>query len=557
MTISNLDGEQARDLVDVVCVGAGFAGLYTCYRLVREGFSVAGFEAADGVGGTWRWNRYPGARCDIESHVYSYSFSEELQQEWRWSERYASQPEILRYLEHVADRFDLLRHFTFNTRVVGATWLEVEKLWSVELDSGRRQLARFLISCVGVLSTTKTPDIPGFEDYSGRTVVTGTWDIDLEELAGKRVGVIGTGSSAVQCIPLIADVATEVTVFQRTPNFVMPARNAPVEEEWDRWVKARYPEIRAKASSSNLGIPEDEPTMSAFDVSEQERMRLYAEAYKISGLTSVGSVFKDLLRSKEANETAAEFLRGKVRETVTDPVVAEALLPKYHAFGAKRTCFGTNYYETFNRENVNLVNLRATPITTAVSNGIYTTSDEYELDVIVLATGFDAVTGSILRMNVATSTGETLVEAWEGGPRTYLGLMTSGFPNFFMIIGPQSPSIFSNVAVSVEQHVDWVADLLTHMRSTNQVTVDAEPTAEDAWGKRVEEAVSGTLYASTDSWYRGSNIEGKPNSILGFVGGVGVYRQICDEVARDSYRGFLFGSARKSASIGEGTSRRQ
>lgn len=534
---------SARDggtVVDVVCVGAGFAGLYACLQLTRAGFTVTAFEAAAGVGGTWRWNAYPGARCDIASHYYSYSFSDELQQEWRWTEKYAPQPEILAYLEHVADRFDLRRHYTFDTRVIGAEWLDDRGLWRISTDTGTTVYGRFFVSAAGVLSAPKPPDIPDIDDYAGITVFTSTWDLDIAALADKTVGIVGTGSSAVQCIPPIAEVAKKLVVFQRTPNYVMPARNEDIPEDVDRTVKSDYPNLRDQARHSHLGIPESPPTQGAFEVEPDERVSRYEQAYQVSGLTSVGSVFNDLMTSEAANSTAAEFLRRKVRETVTDPDTAALLEPRFHAFGAKRTCFGTDYYETFNRDNVELVSLRDTPLVAATRSGLRTTATEYELDALVMATGFDAVSGPLLRMNIATSAGDTLARAWSDGPRTYLGLMIAGFPNLFTVTGPQSPSVVSNVVISIEQHVDWLVALMVHMRDNNHRRFDVEPAAQDDWVKTVDAAVAPTLYATTESWYRGSNVDGKPNAFLAFVGGVGAYRAICDGVARNGYPGLTF-----------------
>jgi cation diffusion facilitator CzcD-associated flavoprotein CzcO len=525
-------------VVDILCVGAGFAGLYVSHRATLAGLTVAGFERAPDVGGTWYWNRYPGARCDIESIYYSYSFSEELQQDWEWSERFATQPEILRYLNHVADRFDLRRHFTFGTSVVSATWLEDERLWQVQLGSGATRRGRHLVSAVGCLSTAKTPDVAGIENFTGTIVSTSNWDLSMEELAGKRVAVVGTGSSGVQAIPLIAEVAQELTVFQRTPNYVMPARNAPLEPEFVARIKASYAEVREECRRSTRGFPDRPTTQRAFDVSEEERRRRYEAAYQVSGFTSVGDEFVDLLTDLEANETAARFLRDKVREVVNDPGKAALLEPRYHPFGAKRTCFGTDYYETFNRRNVELVSLRHESIVDMTAASILTSAREVEVDVLVLATGFDAVTGSLLKLGITTSTGRSLATEWADGPRTYLGLMTAGFPNFYMIGGPQSPGVLSNFVVSIEQHVDWVTDLLVHIRERGVDRVDVDPAAQDDWVDLVDKVVGETLYATTDSWYRGANVPGKPASFLAYAGGVGNYREICDEVAAHGYRGF-------------------
>ncbi|HWD07438.1 MAG TPA: NAD(P)/FAD-dependent oxidoreductase [Amycolatopsis sp.] len=540
---------QRRDdgVVDVICIGAGFAGLYVSHVMAKAGRTVAGFERGADLGGTWYWNTYPGARCDIESIYYSYSFSDELQQEWEWSERFATQPEILRYLNHVADRFDLRRHFTFGTSVVSATWSEEEALWTVGLDTGGSCRGRYLISAVGPLSTAKAPDLPGIEKFTGRRVSTSNWDLPLEEFDGKRVAVIGTGSSGVQCIPLIADHAQHLTVFQRTPNYVMPARNAPLEPDFTRQIKEKYRALRTLCRYSSRGFPELLRTDKALEVSEEERQRRYEAGYLVSGFTSVGDEFVDLLTDEEANETAANFLREKVNEIVDDPVTASLLEPRYHAFGAKRTCFGTDYYETYNRTNVDLVSLRHEPIVAVTEDGILTTDRTVDVDILVLATGFDAVTGSVLNLNVTTSSGRSLAKDWAGGPRTYLGIASEGYPNFFMVAGPQSPGILSNFVVSIEQHVDWLDRLLTYAEDHGIDRIEVERAAQDDWVCLVDKVVGETLYATTESWYRGSNVEGKPKSFLAYAGGVGKYRDLCDDVAAEGYRGFVLGRSEPAA----------
>jgi cation diffusion facilitator CzcD-associated flavoprotein CzcO len=537
MTKSNV---QADGVVDVLCVGAGFAGLYAAYRMTQDGRSFAGFEAAPDVGGTWFWNTYPGARCDVESVFYSYSFSEELQQEWTWSERFASQPEILRYIRHVAERFDLRRHFSFGVRVTSATWLEHEQLWEVTLDSGEQRRGRHLLAGVGGLSTPKELDVPGLEHFEGTTVSTSRWDLPLDDLAGKRVAVIGTGSSAVQCIPLIAEVAGHVTVFQRTPNYVFPARNRPLSPEAVAEVKANYAAIREECRHSPGGIPDRPPTAKAFDVGDEERRARYEAAWERSGFLGVGHEFSDLLTDPEANETAAEFVREKIRQVVADPEKAARLEPRYHPLGAKRSCFGTDYYETFNRPNVSVVSLRHEPIRTMTADRIVTDQEAYEVDVVVLAIGFDAFTGPLFALDVSTPQGGRLRDAWRDGVRTALGIMTAGFPNFFMVAGPQSPALASNVVVTIEQAVDWVADLLQHADAQGATTIEATAEAQDDWVEIVEETVAQTLYATTDSWYRGSNVAGKPSTFLGYVGGVGKYRRMCAELARRGYPGVAF-----------------
>ncbi|OUS96818.1 NAD(P)/FAD-dependent oxidoreductase [Rhodococcus sp. NCIMB 12038] len=533
----NSTSTSASGIVDVIGVGAGFTGLYLSHRLTNAGWTFAGFEAGPSVGGTWFWNTYPGARCDVESIYYSYSFDEALQQEWTWSQRFAPQAEILSYIEHVADRFDLRKHFTFDTRVVGATWNAADRLWEVRLDDGETRRSRYLISGAGGLSTPKDFDVPGLENFAGLQVSTSRWNISLDDLAGKRVAVIGTGSSGVQAIPLIAEVAEHVTVFQRTPNYVMPARNTELSTEQVESVKVDYQAIREECRHSLGGIPERPVADKAFDVSAEERQRRYEAAYELSGFNGVGAEFTDLLTDIEANRTASEFIHDKIREIVKDPATAELLVPKYHPLGAKRSCFGTDYYETFNRPNVSLVSLRDEPLETMTANAIVTSKGTYEADAVVLAIGFDAFTGPLYGLNLTGASGTKLQEAWRDGVRTYLGIMTADFPNFFMVAGPQSPALASNVVMSIEQSVDWIADLIEHALDAGATLVEATVEGQNDWVDITEETVAATLYATTDSWYRGSNVEGKPNTFMGYLGGVGKYRRMCTEIAKRGYPG--------------------
>lgn len=537
-------------VVDVLCVGAGFSGLYAAHKTTEKGWSFAGFEGAPSVGGTWYWNTYPGARCDVESVYYSYSFSEELQQEWTWSERFAPQAEILAYINHVADRFDLRRRFQFNTRVVSATWLADERLWEVALDSGETRRGRYLLAGSGGLSTPKDVDVPGQENFTGITVSTSRWNISLDDLAGKRVAVVGTGSSGVQCIPLIAEVAEHLTVFQRTPNYVFPARNAPLDSDTVEKIKSNYPAIREECRHSPGGIPDRPVTDRAYDVTAEERLQRYERAYERSGFLGVGAEFADLLLDAEANETAAEFMRGKIREIVADPETASVLEPRYHPMGAKRSCFGTDYYETFNRPNVSVVSLRDEPIETMTADSILTSDDAYPVDAVVLAIGFDAFTGPLFALNVATPQAGKLQDVWSDGTRTLLGIMTAGFPNFFMIGGPQSPALVSNVVVTIEQAVDWITGLIDHAKSQGAEVVEPTREAQDDWVTITEETVGQTLYASTDSWYRGSNITGKPTTFMGYVGGVGKYRRMCTEIAERGYPGITIDGRTPDSRIG-------
>ncbi|MBC2640707.1 MULTISPECIES: NAD(P)/FAD-dependent oxidoreductase [unclassified Rhodococcus (in: high G+C Gram-positive bacteria)] len=537
-------------IVDVIGVGAGFSGLYLSHRLTTAGWSFAGFEAGPSVGGTWFWNTYPGARCDVESIYYSYSFDEALQQEWTWSQRFAPQAEILSYINHVADRFDLRKHFTFDTRVVSATWNADDRLWEVKLDNGETRRGRYLVSGAGGLSTPKDFDVPGLGNFTGLQVSTSRWNISLDDLAGKRVAVIGTGSSGVQAIPLIAEVAEHVTVFQRTPNYVMPARNAELPPERVESIKSDYSAIREECRHSPGGIPDRPVADKAFDVSAEERQRRYEAAYERSGFQGVGAEFADLLTDVEANRTASEFLHDKIRAIVEDPATAELLVPRYHPLGAKRSVFGTDYYETYNRPNVSLVSLRDEPIETMTENAIVTSKGTYEADAVVLAIGFDAFTGPLYGLGLTGASGAKLQEAWHDGVRTYLGIMTADFPNFFMVGGPQSPALASNVVMTIEQAVDWIADLLEHARDAGATLVEATVEGQNDWVDISEETVAATLYATTDSWYRGSNVEGKPNTFMGYVGGVGKYRRMCTEIAKSGYPGIEIDGETESRHLG-------
>jgi len=528
--------------VHAVIVGAGFAGLYMLHRLRRLGLSARVFEAGDGVGGTWYWNRYPGARCDVESMDYSYSFSDELQQEWKWTERYASQPEILRYIDHVADRFDLRRDIQLSTRVTAATFDEAERQWTVATDRGHRVTTRFCIMATGCLSTAQVPKLPGRETFRGKTYHTGRWPHGGVDFSGQRVGVIGTGSSAIQSIPIIAAQAAHLFVFQRTPNFSVPARNAPLDPEFERQVKATYADFRRQARESRVGFVMERSEASALAVTPDERRREYDKRWGRGGL-GFTATYVDLLTSQEANDTAAEFCREKIRAAVHDPKVAELLAPKDYPVGTKRMCVDTGYYETFNRDNVTLIDIRRSPIEAITPDGLRTRDAPYTLDSIVFATGFDAMTGALLSIDIRGRGGRTLSDAWAEGPRTYLGLAVAGFPNLFAITGPGSPSVLSNMIVSIEQHVDWIADCLDAMRSQGHETIEATAAAQDAWAAHVNEIGHATLYPRANSWYMGANIPGKPRVFMPYIGGVGAYRQICDRLADKGYEGFTLGRA--------------
>ncbi len=526
----------ASDL-DAVIVGAGFAGLYMLHRLRGLGMSARVYEAGDGIGGTWYWNRYPGARCDVESMDYSYSFSDELQQEWQWTERYASQPEILRYVNHVADRFDLRRDVQLSTRVTAAVFDEATHRWAVSTDREDRVSAQFCVMATGCLSAAQVPDVKGLETFEGAWYHTGHWPHEGVDFTGQRVGVIGTGSSAIQSIPLIARQAAHLFVFQRTPNFSIPARNAPLDPEYERRWKANYAEHRRQARESRVGFVVERNDLSALEVSAEERLREYESRWSRGGL-GFNATFADLLTSKDANDTAAEFFRAKIRAAVRDPAVAETLSPRHYPVGTKRLCVDTDYYDTFNRDNVTLIDLRTAPIEAITPTGLRTRDAAYALDSIVFATGFDAMTGALLSIDIRGRAGQPLRHKWAEGPRTYLGLAVAGFPNLFAITGPGSPSVLSNMIVSIEQHVDWIADCLVYLREHDRTAIEATVAAEDAWVAHVNEVGNATLYPLANSWYMGANIPGKPRIFMPYIGGVGVYRQLCDDVAAKGYEGF-------------------
>jgi len=525
---------------DAVIIGAGFGGMYMLHRLRQKGFTARVFEAGTGVGGTWYWNRYPGARCDVESVQYSYQFSPELEQEWEWSERYATQPELLRYANHVADRFDLRRDIRFETRVTKATFDEKGNLWKVETDKGDKVAARFVITAMGCLSSPNTPKIPGLEDFKGPTYHTGNWPHEGVDFSGLRVGVIGTGSSGVQMIPIIAQQAKALTVFQRTANFSLPARNMPMPEEKERRHKAEYPARRAAAMETPFAIGgHAKPTKSALDVTDDERNKSYEAKWQEGGSISYLYAYTDLLVNKESNDTASEFVRNKIRSIVKDRKTAELLAPKDHPIGTKRLCLDTNYYETYNRENVALVDVRSDPIKEITATGVRLQSGaDHELDAIVFATGFDAMTGALNEIDVRTADGAVLRRHWEGGPLTYLGLMVSGFPNMFVVTGPGSPGVKTQMIASIEQHVDWIADTIDHLGKHQLDRIEPTAKAEMDWVHHVNAVADSTLYPLANSWYVGANIPGKPRVFMPYVGGFDRYKKRCDEISAGGYPGF-------------------
>jgi cyclohexanone monooxygenase len=537
----NRDG----DAFDVVVVGAGFAGMYMLHRLRGLGLSARVFEQGDGVGGTWYWNRYPGARCDVESMQYSYSFSDELQQEWDWSERYAPQPEILKYANHVADRFDLRRDIQFSTRVESAMFDENTNQWSVATSDGKTVRAQLVVLATGCLSNARMPDIKGLAGFRGKVYHTGHWPHEPVDFSGLRVGVIGTGSSGIQSVPVIAEQASQLTVFQRTANFSIPARNAALTAKEREEFRQNYPEIRRFArEEARNGIYTDMPDRGALDDGDNERRARYEARWSRGGLTFM-SVYNNLALDKAANDTAADFVREKIAEIVKDPATAELLQPNSHPIGTKRICIDSDYFAVFNRPNVTLVDIKANPIQEILPNGIRTAAKDYEVDALVLATGFDAMTGSVAKIDIHGRGGQTLNQKWAEGPRTYLGVMSAGFPNLFVITGPGSPSVLSNMMVSIEQHVDWIADCIGYMRERDLDAMEANKDAEDNWVAHVNEVASTTLYPQANSWYMGANIPGKPQIFMPYIGGVGVYRQICNDVAAKGYEGFAMTPAER------------
>lgn len=539
------DAPARRD-VDVVVVGAGFAGLRVLHTLRDAGLSVAVLEAGGGVGGVWYWNRYPGARCDVESFDYSYSFSPELQQEWRWTERYATQPEILRYVDHVADRFDLRRDVHLHRRMTRAVFDEQTGRWTISTDVEEDWSSRYLVMAVGNLSTTKAPELPGQTEFTGDIYHSARWPHEGVDLTGKRVGIIGTGSSGMQMVPLVAREAAQLTVFQRTPNFSVPAANAPLTDEEDAAVKAGYADRRRAAQNSPSGLGFVPNKQSALDVSPEERQELYEQAYRRLGF-GFALAYHDILLDERANETAAEFIRQKIAGLVEDPAVREKLMPRGFPFGAKRPSVDSGYFETFNRPDVTLVDLREEPIEGMDATGIRTASAHHDLDVLVYATGFDAMTGSLLRPEIVGRGGRTLAEHWAAGPQTYLGLFVSGFPNMFIIAGPGSPSLLSNVLLSIEQHVDWLAELLQHMDDRGARLVEATPEAEQGWVRHVNERAEETLYPKARSYYMGDEIPGKPRVFMPYSGGVRGYRRILEQVRARGYEGLTMTVSEGSA----------
>ncbi|MGG1678398.1 alpha/beta hydrolase fold domain-containing protein [Neobacillus sp. NRS-1170] len=533
-----LNQQKVQEL-DAVVVGAGFSGLYMLHKLREAGYSVRVYEAGEDVGGTWYWNRYPGARCDVESIYYNYTFSEEILNEWTWSSRYAEQPEILSYINFVADKLELRRDIQFKTRITAARYNDQNRNWEIRMEDGTRVTAEYFITALGCLSSSNIPKFKGLDSFKGEMYHTGRWPHEKVDFSGKRVGVIGTGSSGIQAIPAIAQEAGQLTVFQRTPQYSCPAQNHPLDSETIGQTRKNYGELKQLMRYSMHGVPSGPRMRSALEDSQEERERLYEKAWQEGGLFSLTYNYNDIGILPEANETAASFIRTKIKQIVKDPEVAQKLMPTYY-YATKRPIIDTDYFETYNRENVSLVDIKAAPILEITQNGIKTAEAEYELDVLVFATGFDAMTGPLFNIDIRGKNDISLKEKWADGAelKTYLGIATSGFPNMFMLTGPQSPSVLSNMMVSIEQHVDWVADCINYLREHHLEAFEATGEAEEFWSQQCRAIADMSLLTKTDSWYMGANIEGKPRGFLAFAGGVGLYRIICDDVAARGYEGF-------------------
>jgi cation diffusion facilitator CzcD-associated flavoprotein CzcO len=532
---------QAGDVVlDVLIVGAGFAGLYALHKVRDQmGLTARAFDAASDVGGTWYWNRYPGARCDIESVHYSYSFSEALQQEWEWSEKFAAQPEILRYLNHVADRFDLRRDIQFNTRITSMVWSEQQRQWNVGFENGTNISARFVISGAGNLSVPKTPEFDGVDDFQGAVYMTGNWPHTKVDFTGKRVGIIGTGSTGIQAISEIAKEADSLTVFQRTPNYATPIGNGPADPAEIRDVKANYAAVRDASRNHFLGVPYNEVQPSALTVSTEERRRTFDDRWDRGGFRLFIDSYQDILVNKDANDTISDYIRERIHERVNDPAVAELLAPKGYAYGTKRPPLETNYYEVYNQDNVTLVDVRKAPIDRVTETGVKTTGGDHEFDVLILATGFDAMTGPLLAMGVVGRNGQKLEDKWADGPHTYLGISVNEFPNLFLITGPQSPSVLYNMPLAIEDHVDFATDAIRYLQDNGIDTIEPDLESEEKWVDHANELAQATLLPGTDSWYMGANIPGKPRKCLVYLGGAPAYRKICSDVVERGYEGFI------------------
>ncbi len=530
--------ESRENQHDVIVIGAGFGGMYALHRLRAKGYRVRVLEAADGVGGTWYWNRYPGARCDVESMEYSYSFDNSLQQDWNWPERFSAQSDIEKYANHVADRLDLRKDIQFSTRIESAEFDKEQACWTIRSKEGEIFTAQYLVLAVGNLSLPRVPDFKGLEQFKGRWFHTGQWPKEKIDFTGRTVGVVGTGSSGIQLIPVVAKQAKHLYVFQRTANYSVPAINRPLTPEVATLHKQRYQHWREEARKTPFGIAGHAPPEKfAAEDSLEERRRLFEQKWHTGGNISFLYAYKDLLINEQANAMACEFVHDKIFATVKDPKVAELLIPNDHPIGTKRLCLDTEYYETYNRDNVTLVNVRKSPIQELTANALRTVDQEYPLDDLIFATGYDAMTGAILDINISVKGGAALRDAWKDGPKTYLGVMVNGFPNMAIITGPGSPSVKTNMISAIEQHVDWITDLVAHLSNKGKAMFQANPDAQEKWVQHVNEVADSTLYPKANSWYTGANIPGKPRVFMPYVAGLDKYRKICDDVAVEGYRG--------------------
>lgn len=525
---------------DVIVIGAGFSGLYMVHALTKSGFRVQAFEAAPDVGGTWYWNRYPGARCDSESLTYCYTFDEELCQDWTWTDRYPAGPEVLAYLQHVAERFKLRQHFKFNAKILSATYKEDTRRWEVTTTSGESVSAKFFISAVGNLSVPATPAVPGIEDYKGRWVHTGAWPDEPIDFTNKRVAVIGTGSSGIQISQSIAKTAGHLTVFQRTPTYTIPLRNMPLDPDIQRLWKSKYPDLIKTVRYSDGGLPFYVGTKSLKNANPEEQRKGLQAGWNLGGFRFMFGIFNDIGSDHDANKVAADFVREQVDAIVKDPSTAALLKPTSYPLGAKRIPLQTDYYEIFNQGNVDLVDLLKNPITQMTANGLIAGSTEHEFDLVVFATGFEAVTGPLVHIDITGKNGQKLKNVWEDGPYSYLGLATPGFPNMFTVAGPGGPGLISNVPPTLEQHVEWVSGCINYLRDHKVDEIEASESSADEWIRHVHAEAKKTMYPyAPRSWYDGSSLTGKTRPFPIYTGGFGNYRKICDNVAADDYHGFI------------------
>jgi len=532
--------ETSKAQFDAIVIGAGFAGMYQLHLLRDKlGLKVRVLEQGSGVGGTWYWNRYPGARCDTESHAYCYTFSESLYCSWDWSERYPEQPEIMRYLNFAADQLDLKKDIQFDTRVSGASWDEDVRCWRIMTENHGEYTARFLITAVGCLSAANIPNFKGLDGFKGQWIHTGSWPQDGVDFSGKRVGLIGTGSTGVQATPVIAKEADHLTVFQRTPNYSVPARNAPLTEDFKRSVHKNFEEIASNMKATTNGHPWGVENRRAVETSAEEQERLLEAAWQVGGM-QFRAVFNDIMVDEAANKVMADFVTRKIRETVKDPITAEKLTAFDHHYSTKRPIIDSHYFETYNRENVSLVDVKEAPIEEITPRGLRTSDGtEYDLDIIVFATGYDGVTGPLTRLNLIGRDGLSLGDVWQEGPKTYLGLQVEGFPNLFTITGPQSPSVLTNMPVAIEQHAEWIANAITHIDQIGASCMEPTSTAVNEWETQVQKAAQATLLITAkSSWYLGANVPGKPRVFLPYAGGMARYRDICEDVVEQNYKGF-------------------